>query len=317
MPSTNDAKKSNDASVPQAASALETTNTLPISSFLRSSSTSSSSSPTPEQQQWDTKNLGWRLASDGIAAASAGVLVAPLITMIDRGIIETAAKGTPLSASILSSARSFLFRPHRFLASTPFLLISLLYTSTYITANTIDTVSSAVSSLPPTTTTSGPTKFLATTAVNMSVCLYKDAQFARMFGKGTSRGPMPGRSFAIFAARDAMTIFASFNVPPLIAPYLPIEDGEGRVMSSQNVAQFLTPAAVQFFSTPLHLWGLDYYNRPSGQGSERIDWRNRFNVVSRDWLKCSFARMGRIVPAFGVGGVVNREVRARLIESRT
>ena len=32
-----------------------------------------------------------------------------------------------------------------------------------------------------------------------------------------------------------------------------------------------------------------------------------------DWLKSSFARMARIVPAFGVGGVVNTNVRGGLI----
>lgn len=33
---------------------------------------------------WNTKNLGLRLAADGAAAASAGVLVAPIITIIDK-----------------------------------------------------------------------------------------------------------------------------------------------------------------------------------------------------------------------------------------
>jgi len=36
--------------------------------------------------------------------------------------------------------------------------------------------------------------------------------------------------------------------------------------------------------------------------------------VRMDWLKSSFARMARIVPAFGVGGVVNTGVRRSLMK---
>jgi hypothetical protein len=36
---------------------------------------------------WDTRNLGWRIGADAAAAASAGVLVAPIITIIDRWVL--------------------------------------------------------------------------------------------------------------------------------------------------------------------------------------------------------------------------------------
>jgi hypothetical protein len=41
---------------------------------------------TPEvnTRAWDTRNIGWRSSADVAAAASAGVLVAPIITIIDR-----------------------------------------------------------------------------------------------------------------------------------------------------------------------------------------------------------------------------------------
>ena len=43
-------------------------------------------------------------------------------------------------------------------------------------------------------------------------------------------------------------------------------------------------------------------------------WQTRVAKISRDWLSSSFARMGRIVPAFGIGGVVNTRVRARMLD---
>ena len=128
---------------------------------------------------------------------------------------------------------------------------------------------------------------------------------------GAVAAAVPKATYALFGLRDSLTIFASFNLPPLIAPMLPHfnEEVEKR-FSRVSAAQFLAPAGMQLLSTPLHLWGLDLYNRPIGNG---IRWQQRVGRVSRDWLGSSFARMGRIVPAFGVGGVVNTGIRRRMI----
>ncbi|KAL8951075.1 MAG: hypothetical protein Q9222_002915 [Ikaeria aurantiellina] len=262
-------------------------------------------------REWNTKHLPLRVASDAASAASAAGLVAPLITILDRGIVENASGRSSLARSISTSFRSLLTRPHTFLASRPFRLISALYFATYFTANSIDTVSSTIAPSPITHTTSGPLKFFATSAVNMSLCLYKDSQFAQMFGNsgsaaGAVKRSIPVASYALFAFRDSLTIFASFNLPPRLAPML--SDQVENVMSRASLAQILAPAAVQIVSTPLHLSGLDLYNRP---GVPLID---RSRQVGRHWVGSTFARMGRIIPAFGFGGVMNTHVRRRLME---
>lgn len=184
----------------------------------------------------------------------------------------------------------------------------------------MDTVSSTMKDKPAVTVSSGGSKFMATSAVNMSLCVYKDSQFARMFGKPTSSpaAAIPRLSYALFAARDSMTIFASFNLPSIIAPKLAelppaVKASFSRILTSEsgrlNTAQFMAPAAMQIFSTPIHLLGLDLYNR---QG--RLGFGERFARVSRDWGVSALARMGRIVPAFGVGGVVNAKVRRGFME---
>lgn len=168
----------------------------------------------------------------------------------------------------------------------------------------------------------------------MSICVYKDSQFAKMFG-GPSSSPaaaIPRLLYALFAIRDSMTIFASFNLPPLIAPQLAnlppnIKSSFSKILSTEsgraNTAQFLAPAAIQLISTPIHLHGLDLYNR---QG--HLGFNERCSRVLRDWGVSALARMGRIIvsfelfpkfpmdhqltssqPAFGVGGVVNANVR--------
>lgn len=207
--------------------------------------------------------------------------------------------------SVFTSLRTLLTRPHVFLVSRPFRLISSVYFSTYLTANSIDTISSTLTSSSPALTTSGVPKFVATSSVNMSLGIYKDSQFAQMFGTAGVKRSIPKASYALFALRDSLTIFASFNLPPLLAPVLSeeVEKTVGRA----SLAQILAPAAVQVVSTPLHLWGLDLYNRPGVSLGERM------KQVGKNWAGSTAARMGRIVPAFGFGGVVNTKVRRRLM----
>jgi hypothetical protein len=75
------------------------------------------------ERTWNTHKLGLRVGADALSAASAGVLVAPVITMIDKGIIENASGRNTLGSSLKKSAMELLLKPHRFLASKPFLLI--------------------------------------------------------------------------------------------------------------------------------------------------------------------------------------------------
>ena len=286
-----------------------------------------------EKKEWNTKNLSSRLLVDAGSAATAGGLVAPVIMMVDkwvplppqptheralvkkqcnadspnRAIIENASGKRPMLPSLQSSLTTFLTRPHRFLTSKPFALIFMLYSGTYLTANTLDTLKSTTNHKPASSTSSGPSKFAATSAANLSLCLYKDSQFTRMFGVATTAASqrIPPASYALFAMRDCLTIFASFNLPPLLAPSLPISEATERYISRASAAQFMAPAAFQLVSTPLHLLGLDLYNRGA------MSLRDRLAKVRVDWLKSSLARMCRIVPAFGFGGVVNNGMRKR------
>jgi len=108
-----------------------------------------------------------------------------------------------------------------------------------------------------------------------------------------------------------MTIFASFNVPPLLGPVLNrrMHAEVQKKISGQTVAQFVAPAGIQIMSTPLHLLGLDLYNR----NSKSITWQERWSIVKKNWSVSAAARMCRIMPAFGIGGVVNGKVRGGLL----
>lgn len=230
--------------------------------------------------------------------------------------MENASGRAPSVSSSLRASVAALFRkPRAALLSRPTGLIFLLYGGTYLTANAVDTFSSTVlrPDRPASAVSSGPAKFAASSAANVALCIYKDRAFVRMFANGPPR-PVPVPCYALFALRDCITIFASFNIPPLLGPCIDarLSADMARHFSGHTAAQFLAPAAVQLLSTPLHLLGLDLYNRPGRP--PQVSWSNRCRVVCSNWLVSAAARICRIVPAFGVGGVVNFKLRRRLMQ---
>ncbi|KAI0600075.1 hypothetical protein F4775DRAFT_547955 [Biscogniauxia sp. FL1348] len=276
-----------------------------------------------QYREWNTKNLGLRLGADLMSATCAASMVAPIVSIIDRSIMENASGRTTLGNSLKTSLRTLLLRPHTLLFSKPAALIFMVYGGTYLTANTLDTATSTALGQPATHVTTGTSKFAASSAANVGLCVYKDQVYVRLFGPGGSPRPVPLPSYALFTLRDCFTIFCSFNVPPLLGPWLSerMSHEVRRHVDGATVAQFAAPAAVQLLSTPVHLLGLDLYNRPSaaqGHGGSggllTPSWRDRWLQVRKNWLVSSAARICRIVPAFGVGGTVNTKVRRNLME---
>lgn len=113
---------------------------------------------------------------------------------------------------------------------------------------------------------------------------------------------MPLTSMGLFGTRDSMTILASFSLPGLISTKMQENYGVGQT-SADTIAQLVTPVSMQILSTPLHLLGLDLYNRSHAEPKDRV------SFIQREYLKTALARMARIFPAFGIGGVVNKAVR--------
>ena len=282
---------------------------------------------------WDHDVVGVKLIIDVGSATIATVMVAPIVTVIDkyacdgdtykaekshadlcdRAVAERVSSRMPFLASLGNSLKNLILRPHTFLLARPTRIMMLLYGSTYLTANTIDTMSSTARNQPASTTTNGFLKFGAVSLVNLSLAVYKDSQFTKMFGIISPRA-LPPASYALLALRDSITIFASFNLPPKLGPLLPqsVEDHFSRL----TAAQFIAPALAQTINTPLHLLGLDLYNRGS-----TVSVRDRLRKVRLDWPVTSLARMCRVLPAFGIGVVVNNNVRASMMgnldQSRT
>lgn len=234
-----------------------------------------------------------------------------------RSIMENASGRATLLDSVKSSLRQLVLRPHAMLLSKPVALIFMAYGGTYLSANTVDTVYSTTKNKPATLVTSGTAKFALSSASNIGLGVYKDQIYARMFGpSGMAARAVPAASYALFTMRDCLTIFASFNMPMMLGPGVHAALGESlsKQISGQTVVQFVAPAFVQIFSTPVHLLGLDLYNRPRCERSGLPSPGERWAQVYKNWGISVVARLCRIIPAYGIGGVVNSKVRRSLME---
>eukprot|EP01134_Creolimax_fragrantissima_P001322 CFRG1322T1 len=247
----------------------------------------------------DEPSFQRRLAIDCVAALSAAFCVSPFITVVDRSIILNASGAQPLTEALKAGVKQFFTKPHTFFRGMDFRLIWGLYTATYVVANVVDTVCARKGM-----DSSGP-KFVCTTAVNGSLCIAKDRSFTRMFGT-IAPSNLPIGSYGLFAVRDMMTIGASFSLPSKISTQL--QNDHGWDKNTANIsAQMACPMLVQFLSTPMHLLGLDLYNNKSTTFSARV------GFIKREYLKSTLARICRIGPAFGVGGVSNKYFRDSLL----
>ena len=97
-------------------------------------------------------------------------------------------------------------------------------------------------------------KFVVSSAANVSLSLAKDRAFARMYGVVAPK-PVPLPSLSLFAARDSLSILASFTLPTKIAEMLHARHGWD-LHGADIFAQLTVPLAAQIVSTPMHLLGM-------------------------------------------------------------
>ncbi|KAF1331162.1 hypothetical protein FI667_g4484, partial [Globisporangium splendens] len=242
-----------------------------------------------------TKHFG----VDIVSAITASFGVSPFITIVDRAIAENASGRRTLSNGIKELSKSFMERPLQFCKTKEFMWIFGLYSATYVTANTVDSYYEWKE------TNGQMPKLLATTAVNMTCVIAKDRAFAQMFGV-IKQHSFPMTSVGLFAIRDSLTVISCFHAPKIIMEHLR-EQGMNEKVSTA-VAQIGAPVAVQFASTPLHLLGLDLYNHPVADRAARLQF------IQREYFRSSLARVARIGPAFGIGGIGNTSCRSKLRE---
>ena len=294
------------------------------------------------------------LAADVASASLCSSLVAVPVTVIDRAIVQSVAGTVPLGTGLWNGFAAALRRPGEFLRHPTYRMVWSVYLVTYATANSFDSALEEPVPLRRTWSDTGSgepgfalertlnqdilekeerdrdatlkwAKFLSVTAANMGAAVAKDRAFARLFGT-SAPSRLPLTSWACWVARDLLTVGAAFSLPKPLAAKL--AEGEQPLLSERwaaVAAQLLPVMMVQVVSTPLHLLANDLYNFKRGaprvvdpatgvlkSGEKTL--AERLALLRREGPKSFVARLGRIAPAFGFGGIGNTHTRRFLRE---
>jgi len=245
----------------------------------------------------NTTNTTLKLAlSSIISGVVSASLSAPFISIVDKAITSNASGREPMWVCMKSNFQKLVKEPRYFFKQPSFIWIAFVYSGTYVAANLTQLICE-LNKRPwqyP--------KFVSASAANISLSIFKDRAFAKMFAQvGASPRSFPLLSLSLFGARDGMTVFASFNLPPIITPM--IEDLGVPHLVARSTIQLITPVAMQVLSVPLHLYALDLYNRSD------MNLKERMSFIKREYFKTVLARWARILPAFGIGGIINIELQ--------
>lgn len=156
---------------------------------------------------------------------------------------------------------------------------------------------------------------LATLSANVPLGIYKDTVYSGLFGCAAlapgnqirSMAPRtPLSTYFAFLFRDAVTIYTSFALPDIVLFYVP-DSALPNPQFKAVAVQLVVPALGQVTNTPIHLIGLEVYNK---QGHAKFS--DIVSLLRRDFVTASVTRMCRIIPAFGFGTLTNNELRDSL-----
>jgi len=239
-----------------------------------------------------------RLALESISGLGAAFIAAPIIMMIDKAVVQKASGTFTIMASLKETSLTLIKNPIKFIFKKEFMWIWFVYGSTYMTANSIDSlckINHYNDVLP---------KLIGITAVNMTASILKDRAFAYYYGqKSSSRVGMI--SMLIWMVRDVLTIAGGFVLPSKLS-YLfqktGLEDS-----TAKKITQFTVPITSQILLTPIHLMGYDHYNFPGRTLGQRVAY------IKGIYPSTLGIRMMRMGTAYGIGGINNQSFRNSLI----
>lgn len=142
--------------------------------------------------------------------------------------------------------------------------------------------------------------------------ILKDIRFSQIYGdpNTTHKRPpsIPRAAYMAFLLRDSITISSSFTLAPQMASLIP-DWITADLHAKRTITQLALPALVQYVNTPLHMIALDLIARP-----QVATMAERSALIRSGWAQSSSVRAARTLPAFGVGCVVNADLRALLHE---
>ncbi len=240
-----------------------------------------------------------RIGLDCLSGILAAFTAAPIIMAVDKAVVQSTADA---SISILSSLKStmtqFIRNPIQFVNTREFRWIFFVYGSTYMAANSVDSLCKIyqIDDVLP--------KLFGVTAINMTASVLKDRAYAQYFGNSSAKpSPVGAIPLLIWFFRDILTVANAFILPDRMSGALVKTKLVDNEASAKKITTFTFPVISQFALTPLHLLGYDIYNRAGKVVADRIAY------LKPKYLPSVGVRMIRMGAAYGIGGVNNRGFR--------
>ena len=217
---------------------------------------------------------------------------------IDRAVTENASSKQIWHKSLRLTFKEMIFTPRQYFFSKPdYWILWTLYFGTYSTSNIVEVLNRDKS-----LTVRESIRVPVVTVVNCLLTIWKDRTYSKMYGSAPNTAKVPLKSYGIWMIRDGFVIWCSFTLPGLISTYGEQKYGYNRDRL-YTIAQLTTPSLSQFLATVLHLYGIDFYNRPNANAMERLV------MLRRTYWSSTFMRFFRIWPPFALAPMINTNVR--------
>jgi len=242
-------------------------------------------------------------------ALAASFLVSPIVSIIDRALVQDISSLGRFTNALKTAGLDMFQKPKTFLTGLSFRLTFAVYFGTYAVAN-LSEMFLDMENMQCYEERKGY-KVAAASTANIGLLAWRDSIFAREFGSGKPKASTPLRTLGGFAARDAITMYATFYVAPTAADYLCEEYGVDKITSELSTALAI-PVFAQFVTAPLHIHAMDVYNNPGASTAAA-----RFSAIKSEFTTVAFARGFRILPAFGIGAFSNNRFRDYMIRKET
>eukprot|EP00978_Attheya_sp_CCMP212_P019823 scaffold56037_cov45-Attheya_sp.AAC.2 len=267
-----------------------------------------------------SSNLGEKLFGDVLVATGVTFAVAPFISIVDKAIVQKVAGTHNILQSVAESTQNMVRKPVQFIKSPMFLLMWGMYAATYSTANVLKTLvehreqeqssrNGRVVKSDESSSNAGTLGIFAGTAtVNSVLTLYKERAYAQIFGTSGAATKIPKISYALWATRDWLVIGSSFVLPDIVSVNLQ-ETWGLREADASKISQLACPVVTQLVASPLQLLGLDFYNRSLSNISTHEAFVERCRFLAQNYTSIVVARIARIAPAYGIGGIGNTYFR--------
>ena len=259
-------------------------------------------------------------AADCATSAAVALAIAAPVTIIDYSIMMKVSGVAPsIRHGLKEGFSTLLLRPHHFFLRNPanqyaliYRVVAAVYGLTYLSSNI---AKDAMESRGFGDNEINWARGIVSGGVNTILTVFKDSFILRNLPMASSGAPapkfVPMLSRVGFCVRDVVTCVAAFTLVPMFAQWLTTVyhgDAAPAVASNKTVSALTVPAAMQFFTTAMHIAAIRYqrtYPNPS--------WRDVSDSLRRDYMGSVAARIGRIIPAFGIGSLGN----AALLDTTT